>query len=158
MTTLRTRPRAPRWTMPGEVYAYRTRKPGALLGLPLLGRHWGYVGQTRNPKARHQEHLEGGGRYGCVPKDWADLEPRRYVLFRMRHCPQWVLDLVEVAVIRTFLPVYNVQHNRGNPRRIRPAVAHLQRLQRDRMGWSWNLRPAHLVGLLLAVSVVLAVV
>lgn len=149
---------SPRWTMPGEVYAYRTRKPGAVLGLPVLGRHFAYVGQTRNPKARHREHLEGGGRYGCVPKDWADLDPKRYVLFRMRHCPQWVLDLAEWLMIQLLLPVYNVQHNRANPRRIRPEVAKRQRAQRDRRGWSWNVRPAVLAGCLLAVSVLLALV
>lgn len=151
--------RAPRWTMPGEVYAYRTRKPGALLGLPLIGRHWGYVGQTRNPKMRDREHLEGGGRYGAAPKDWADLEPRRYVLFRLKHCPQWVLDLAEVVAIRLLLPVYNVQHNRGNPRRVKPAVARAQRRGREmtRMSWSPHFTPAHLAGLLLAAVVVVMV-
>ena len=137
-----------RWRMPGAVYAYRTRKPGALWGLPLLGRHWGYVGQTRNLKARHREHMEGGGRYQCIPKEWADLEPRRYVLFRMEHCPQWLLDLVEVVAIRLLAPVYNVQHNRGNLRRIRPSVARLQRAARDGAGWSPHFTPAHLLALL----------
>lgn len=158
MTTLRSRTRSPRWTTPGEVYAYRTRKPGALLGLPLLGRHWAYGGQTRNPKARHGEHIRGGGRYGRAAQPWADLSPKRYVLFRLAHCPQWVLDLVEVLVIRTLFPVYNVQHNRGNLRRVKPAMARLQRAQRDRMGWSFTFTPAHFLMVLGAAAMVVMVV
>lgn len=150
--------RPPRWTMPGAVYVYRTRKPGAILGLPLLGRHFAYVGQSRNLKARHREHLEGGGRYNCTPKPWADLDPKRYILFRMKHCPQWALDLVEWLVIQLLLPVYNDKMNRANPRRIPARVATRQRAQRDLRGWSWNLRPAVLAGCLLAVGVLLALV
>lgn len=154
--------RHPRWYMYGEVYAYRCRKPGALLGLPLLGWHWGYVGQTRNPKARHWEHMNGGGRYGCTPKDWADLKPRRVVLFKMKHCPQWVLTTVEVFFIRLLLPVYNVQHNLGNLRRIKPHQARAQRAQRDMRGnavrWSVNFTPAHLLGTLAAAAMVVMVV
>lgn len=140
--------------MPGEVYAYWTRKPGAFWGFPVLGRHCGYVGQTRNPKARHREHLEGGGRYGCEAKPWADLAPKRHVLFRMKHCPQWVLDLVEWIFTKVLLPVYPVKMNRTNPRRISPAMARLQRAQRDRVGWSLTFTPAHLVGVLLLAAMV----
>lgn len=152
--------RRPRWMMYGEVYVWRTRKPGALLGLPLLGRHFAYVGQTRNPKARDWEHLKGGGRWGCVPKDWADLDPKKWVLFRMRHCPQWVLGAVEVFFIRVLLPVYNVQWNRGNLRRIRPEVARLQRQARDRLGvrWSPHFTPAHLLTSLGLTAMVVMVV
>lgn len=147
----------PRWRLPGAVYVYRTRKPGALLGLPLLGRHTAYVGQTRNLSARHQEHMNGGGRYGQEAKPWADLSPRRYVVFRMRHCPQWVLNTVEVALIRLLCPVYNVAHNRGNPRRITPRRAKRQRLSRNTIGWSPYVTLGHLLGLLLAGVLVLMV-
>lgn len=151
----------PRWMMPGEVYAYRTRKPGAVLGLPLLGRHWGYVGQTRNPKARHGEHMNGGGRYGKPAANWSDLSPKRYVLFRLGHCPQWLLNLVELIVIRLLLPVYNDRMNRGNPRRITRRKAARQRAQRDFIvarggprGWSWNFTLGHALALVVLVVMV----
>jgi hypothetical protein len=143
----------PRFMMYGEVYLYRTRKPGAILGLPIFGRHNGYTGQTRNPKARHEEHIQGGGRYGQEAKDWSDLDPKRHVLFRMRHCPQWALNLAERLAIYATLPVYNDKMNRHNPRRISLRAAHRQRMMRDATGWSWSFGLGHaltLCGVLLA--------
>jgi len=143
---------------PGAVYVYRARKPGAVLGLPILGRHTAYVGQTRNLSMRHREHLHGGGRYGQEAKPWADLRPRRYVIFRMRRCPQWLLTTVEVTLIRLLWPVYNVQHNRPNPRRVTPRRALLQRRSRDAIGWSWHFTVAHAVALIAVATVVLIAV
>jgi hypothetical protein len=137
------RVQVPRWTMYGEVYAYRTRKSHAVLGLPFLGWHWGYVGQTRNPKARHGEHLLGGGRYGKPAASWSDLRPRRYVIFKLRHCPQWILNLVELLAIRILCPVYNEKLNRANPRRISRRRALRHRARRDLIGWSPALHYGH---------------
>lgn len=142
----------------GEIYAYRTKKPGAPFGLPMIGRHWAYVGQTRNPEARHGEHMRGGGRYGRAAQPWSDLAPRRYVLWRSDRCPQWLLNLMERLFIALFQPVYNVQHNRANFRRIIPRRALRHRLARDMAGWSWSIMPQHVLsvaGLLLAAVVVM---
>lgn len=138
----------------GEIYLYRVRKPGAILGLPVLGRHNGYIGQTRNPRARHGEHMNGGGRYGGPAAPWSDLAPRRYVLFRMTHCPQWLLNLAERVAIWALFPVYNDKMNRHNPRRISRPRARRQRLARDVTGWSLSLNPGHL---LLAVTVLILI-
>lgn len=124
--------RGPRWTMPGAVYAYWVRKPNAILGLPFLGRHCGYVGQTRNERMRDLEHKNGGGRYGRPAAAWSDLRPRRVILFRMKHCPQWLLNLVEWLAIKILMPVYNDRHNRTNPRRISRNRARFHRGLRDR--------------------------
>jgi hypothetical protein len=133
----------PRWMMSGEVYAYRVRKSHAVLGLPFLGRHWGYVGQTRNPKARHGEHLYGGGRYGHLPAPWSDLKPQRYVLIRLKMCPQWLLNFLEFLAIRILCPVYNEKLNLGNPRRISRRRARRHRARRDLIGWSPALHYGH---------------
>jgi hypothetical protein len=130
--------------MPGAVYVYRTRKPNALIGLPIVGRHFGYVGQSRNLKARHGEHLYGGGRYGKPPASWSDLKPKRYVLFKLPHCPQWLLDLMEFLFIRILFPVYNDKLNRGNPRRIDRKRAARMRVRRDVTRWSFYLGWQHL--------------
>lgn len=137
-------PLGPRWMMPGAVYAYRVRKSHALFGLPFIGRHWGYVGQTRNLTARDGEHLRGGGRYGKEPAPWSDLAPRRYILFRLKHCPQWLLNLMELIFIRILMPVYNEKLNRGNPRRISRRRARLHRERRRVTGWYPALHPGHL--------------
>lgn len=148
----------PRWTLYGEVYAYRTRKSHAVLGVPFLGWHWGYVGQTRNPKARHGEHLNGGGRYGKAAAAWSDLKPRRFVIFRMRRCPQWLLNFVEFLAIRLLCPVYNEKLNRGNPRRISRRRALRQRFMRDRLGWAPGLHLGHVFMIILALLIIVGVI
>jgi hypothetical protein len=125
----------------GEVYAYRTLKPWWAL---ILKRHWAYAGQTRNPAMRHVEHVQGGGRYGAVAKDWSDLDPRRYVIWRSAAVRNWRLNLAERLVILALLPVYNVTMNLANPRRITKSAAHAHRVRRD-LGmprlpsWRWFL-------------------
>lgn len=147
--------RAHRGSGYGEVYAYRTRKPGALLGLPIVGRHWGYCGQTRRPDIRDREHRFGGGRYGKLPASWSDLDPTRYVIFRMNHCPQWLLNLVELAVIRALFPVYNDRMNRANPRRVPRHVAAAHRVTRDQGGWTPRIGWDHLVILIIAIIAIM---
>lgn len=126
--------RPPRWMTYGEVYAYRTRKPWAPWGLPIIGRHWGYGGQTRNPAMRDREHTRGGGRYGKQAAPWSNLDPKRYVLFRLDRCPQWLLNLAERLVILVLMPVYNEKMNKHNPRRISRERARRQRYARDEFG------------------------
>lgn len=146
----------PLWMLPGWIYVYRTRKPGALLGLPLIGRHNGYTGQTRNPKMRHIEHTEGGGRYNKPRANWSDLDPKRYLVFYLPMCPKWLLNLMELVAILVTWPVYNDRMNRWNPRRIPLKVAARQREIRDRSGVRWipHLNAGHLIGILVILGLV----
>jgi hypothetical protein len=126
---------------PGEVYAYRTLKP--YFG---VFRHWGYAGKTRSPLLRHQEHTVGGGRWGRDPQPWADLDPKRYVIWRSEAVRDWRLALMEVLAIWLLLPVYNVQHNLANPRRITKRQAAKMRAWRDMGTPRWLVfRPGHLI-------------
>lgn len=149
----------PRWRTPGEVYAYRTRKAGAFLRVPVVSYHWGYVGQSRRPDIRHLEHTVGGGRYGKPPSSFSDLEPRRYVLFRMKRCPQWLLNGAEYFFIKVLLPVYNEKMNRGNPRRVSRKRAIRARARRD-AGMKYTPLPSfiHLVMFMVALATLLGMV
>lgn len=122
-----------RWR--GGVYVWRTRKPHAVIGLPFIGRHTGYVGQTNNFRRRRDEHLNGSSRYTNIvqPKDWADLGPRVWTI----PLPDWhwLRITVEQLLIWALCPVYNVKgQGSWNIRRISPAKARAQRAQRDRYG------------------------
>lgn len=160
--TTQTRTRGPQWTGPrwrtyGEVYAYRTRKPGALLRIPFVSFHWAYVGQTRNPAMRHTEHTQGGGRYGKVSASWSDLEPRRFVLWSMKRCPQWLLNGAEFFFVKALQPVYNEKMNRPNLRRIsRKRAAAARRRREMGMRWSPVATMAHAVLFMVALVVLLA--
>lgn len=129
-----------------EIYAYRTDKPAAVIRLPLFGRHWAYAGRTCNGVRRDLEHLTGGGRYNTVPKPWADLAPTRYVIFRRKRRMEITTKFLEVLTIRVLLPVYNVEYNRGNPRRIKPYVQKAQRAARNERNYGkilfYSMRPA----------------
>jgi hypothetical protein len=112
------------------VYAYRTRKPGAIFGWPLLGRHWAYVGETLNFRLRHIQHTVGGGRYGNTAQPWADLDPK--CVLRIPLPPwKWLLHAVETLLILALWPVYNHSKNLWNPRRIPLQVAKAMRAVRD---------------------------
>lgn len=130
------RPPARRWweRTREEIYAYRTDKPHAPLGLPIIGRHWAYAGRTNNASRRHQEHVEGGGRYQAVAKPWADLRPKRRVIFRRKERTEAMTHFLELLAIKILLPVYNVDMNWTNPRRITPRQAKAQRFARDQFG------------------------
>ncbi len=103
-------------------YVWRARKPTAFIGLPFIGRHFAYVGETSSRWHRDQQHLA---------KVWADLDVKVYPLW----CPfphvRWVRKSMEWIYIKTLFPVYNVQHNGTNPRRITPATATGQRAMRN---------------------------
>ncbi len=115
-------------------YGIRARKPSAPFGLPFVGRHWAYVGESSSRRHRDAQHLVGGGAYSVKPKDWADLDPKVYPL----PCPfphwRWTRKAMEKFYIALFWPVYNVQYNRWNPRRITPVQAKRQRYARDMVG------------------------
>lgn len=100
-----------------EVYLYRTDRPSG------WGRHTAYVGRTCQPLLRHQQHM--------ARQPWSDLRPRRYVLIRVNRCPELVIRFCEWVAIKAIMPVYNIQHNRSNPRRIKPWRAREARLARD---------------------------
>lgn len=105
----------------------------ALLPLLLLkcsGRHIAYVGETGSRSARDLEHIYGGGRWDAKPKPWNDLKPVVYSLPSL-HWFRWSRRTTEKLWIWLLLPVYNVQHNTKNPRRIKPWVAEKQRATRD---------------------------
>lgn len=114
-----------------EIYAYRTRKPGAVWGWPFLGRHWAYVGRTNDGVRRHSEHLIGGGKWAAKAKPWADLEPKRYVLARRKRRREITTHFLEWWWIHVLFPVYNVSMNAANPRRVKPWTQAEQRAARD---------------------------
>lgn len=117
--------------MSGGVYVFRTRKPGAILGLPFLGRHFAYVGETTSFHHRIMQHVAGGGRFNAEQKHWADLDPK--VALRIPLPPwKWLLRTVETLVILLVWPVYNHRKNLWNPRRVSLSMAAMQRRTRDR--------------------------
>lgn len=118
------------------VYVWRCDKPYALLGLPFIGRHFAYVGQSNSFRRRDREHLLGSTAYESVvlPKPWSDLRPKRHAVPILFPGWRWARERQEWLMIKMLMPVYNVQHNRTNPRRIAPARALAQRAIRDRKG------------------------
>jgi hypothetical protein len=127
----------------GGIYLFRTRKPYAMIGLPVIGRHNGYTGQTRDYRLRWAQHIIGGGKYRAVPKSWSDLDPKPW---RILPLPRWlflhaprVVDLLEAVCIFATAPVYNVQLNKGNLRRISLQRAAMQRRFRDNAPTSWRI-------------------
>lgn len=135
------------------VYLFRTRRPGLLGRIPIIGRHNAYVGESNAVQLRRDAHVIGGGKFQAIPKDWSDLDPTHYVL-PLPGAPKFVLRAVETLLTALFWPVYNDRKNRWNPRRIPLKTAKRQRAQRDLIGWSFNLRPGHV--LLWAVFAMLA--
>lgn len=143
----------------GGVYVYRTRKPGAVFGMPtsftlavallmtatlaflggpwplaalLLacsGRHFAYVGETRSFAHRDRQHRSGDVRWGSHAKPWSDLDPKCYRLSMPGW--KWLLRSVETLLIVLLWPVYNDKKNRWNPRRITMARARSMRYARD---------------------------
>lgn len=116
-------------TRPGEIYGYRGLRPSG-----RRPRHWLYVGKSRDGKRRHRQHMGvrlPTDRFPAPGQPWNDLDPRRYVLWRSAKVRGWRLSLMELIFIRILAPVYNVQMNQGNPRRITPHMAKVQRAARD---------------------------
>lgn len=119
----------------GGVYVWRTRKPHAIAGLPIIGRHFGYVGQTSSFRRRGGEHINGSTQYREVvrAKDWADLAPKVYEI-RLPDA-RWLRLLVEQLLIWALCPVYNVKgQGPWNIRRITLKRQRAQRFARDQFG------------------------
>jgi hypothetical protein len=133
--------------MKGGVYVWRTRKPAAAYNIPIVSRHFGYVGQTSSFWHRDQQHL-GQGVYAGKP--WADLDPVVYH-FALPDW-KWLRLALEALLIWSLFPVYNVLLNKHNPRRIKPTAAYRQRAVRDRGRRPLNIRPVHLYLWLLALA------
>ena len=116
------------------VYVWRCDKPYALFGLPIIGRHFAYVGQSNSFARRDREHLYGSSAYDAVvlPKPWSDLRPKRYAVPVLFPGWRWARERQEWLMIKLLLPAYNVQHNRTNPRRISPERARIQRAMREK--------------------------
>ena len=62
----------------GGLYVWRVDKPHALLGWPIIGRHFGYGGMTNSFYHRELQHLAGSVKYGRLPAYWSDLRPKCY--------------------------------------------------------------------------------
>lgn len=96
---------------PGSVYAIRVRNPrtGWIV-------RFGYIGKTRaTVDHRVGQHLRGG--YFGPAKWWAHTYVEHETLWS-GYCTAPRLWWEEVWRIVLFLPLYNVQWNRHNPRRI----------------------------------------
>lgn len=125
----------------GGVYVYRTRKHHAVVGLPIIGRHVGYVGETNSFSRRDAQHLKGGGQYQSVAKPWADLSPKCYRLGLPDW--KWLRLLVEAVLIWVLCPVYNVKgQGPWNLRRVSLKRAKAQRFVRDQFGLTGRLMAA----------------
>lgn len=157
------------------VYVFRTRRPGmigllpwwlgiagaviswgalatlhepqlfALLALLVNSRHFAYVGESKRVGLRKMAHLKGSVKYNQPAKPWADLDPSWYFL-PLPGAPKFVLHAVETLLIGLLWPVYNHQKNLWNLRRIPLKTALNQRVLRAGIHWSFNCRPAHVIG------------
>lgn len=105
------------------LYVYVCRKPSG------WGRHFGYSGVTNAPRLRDLQHK--------AKQPWYPLVIKRHVI-PLGRVPRFVAIGLEYLLIKVTMPVYNVQHNRTNPRAIPPSRARAQRINRDRYGF----RPA----------------
>ncbi len=130
----------------GGIYLIRCDKPGALLGLPFIGRHNAYTGMSNNYYLRERQHFYGSSEYGTVAKPFSDLRPKFY---RILPLPEWIttekvigrrlMKLIETLVIALTIPVYNVsQQAPWNLRRIKPHRADAQRIARMRHGLTYK--------------------
>lgn len=124
------------WRQAG-CYVHRARKPHAPLGLPIIGRHTAYVGQSNSRFHRDRQHLQGGGTYRATAKPYADLDVKIYPLPCLFPNSRRGRLMQEQLWIWLLWPVYNVSGNRWNPRRITPAAALRQRMSRSG-GRGWN--------------------
>lgn len=119
-------------------YLWRTRKPSAFIGLPIIGRHNAYVGETSSRYFRDRQHVFGDGRYQQAGKPWSDLDPKPYPLPCLFPGWKWSRKVQEKLWIWLLLPVYNSDWNKHNPRRITPTKAQQQRWARQASGMKVN--------------------
>lgn len=126
----------------GGLYLWRTRKPHAPLGLPIIGRHNGYGGMTNSFARRGGEHLNGTARYEVArpAASWSDLDPKCY---RIPISDWWFggdvrrgcVKLAETLFLAVTCCVYNdKQQPPWNFRKISRRRAAALRAQRDALG------------------------
>jgi len=119
----------------GGIYLFRTNKPWAILGLPIIGRHNGYVGQSVAYSLRWRQHTAGGGKFKSVAKAWSDLDPEAWRILPlpgwMFARTPWAVNFLELLCIVLLAPVYNDKMNHWNLRRISKQRAHSQRTWRE---------------------------
>lgn len=142
----------------GTVYGLRTKDAKGrttwLLHRPKTS--IGYVGKwgANNWEERIRQHLYGGGKYHCEPKDWADLvlgyvhnirtpkEQRQVVqdviaaggAVRLWHgeCFYWYLKVKESILIARIRPAYNILENTKNPNHVPKWEAQAARQRRNK--------------------------
>lgn len=140
----------------GGLYVWRVDKPHAFLGLPFVGRHFGYGGMTNNYYFRAQQHLTGSVRYDAAPARWSDLRPKCYKVLPLpahllKSRNKWrrrFVRLLETVMIWLLCPVYNdTQQPPYNIRKISKAKAAAQRAARDELGRAAVITKAFLRGL-----------
>jgi hypothetical protein len=127
----------------GGLYVWRTRKPWAIFGLPLIGRHFAYAGMTNCYAAREGQHLNGSVTYNKPAASWSNLKPKCY---RVLPLPDWMthdelgrkfVKALETLLIALTIPVYNEQQQAPwNLRKISRREAARQRAERDAFGFS----------------------
>lgn len=115
-------------------YAVRTRKPHAPLGLPIIGRHWAYVGITSSRYHRDRQHAFGDSRYAASGQAaWSDLSPRWYSLPCLFPGSRWAREAQEYLWTWLLCPAYPVPKQPPyNFRKISRNAAQNQRWARDR--------------------------
>lgn len=131
----------------GGIYAWRTDKPHAFIGLPMIGRHWAYVGLTNSYYHRSGQHLRGSEVYGTKAASWSDLRPKCYKIFPMPSLLTHgalrraiTLEKMETLFIRLLFPVYNEKKQwKFNPRKVSRAAAARERARRDELGSLYRL-------------------
>jgi hypothetical protein len=121
-------------------YLHRARKPHAWIGLPFIGRHNAYCGETSAREYRDAQHLGQAhtGMYSGTEASWSDLDVKIYplpCLFPNSARARKVQETLWIALLK---PVYNVQKNWLNPRRISRRRALEMRGQRVLSGRTFN--------------------
>lgn len=104
------------------------------------GRVVGYVGRSWDAPARFRCHEGACGRHpNCHPKPWTIGLNHRWHWIRVPWWLswKWSMAIMEALTIWALLPLYNVQLNTKNPRRVKPSDARLQLAARQsRRPWA----------------------
>lgn len=100
---------------------------------------WLYVGQTRQKfEDRWREHERGSKHWNAAPKPWFDLVLHKHKAWQHPWVSDRKLDAKELRRIWRRLTQYNVEHNTGNPKRIKAGKDwehwYAQRAERDALG------------------------
>lgn len=104
-------------------------------GLILFsGRHNGYVGETGSRFFRDAQHTVGDFARGKAASAWSDLDIKIYPLPCLFPRSVTAREIQEKMWIMLLLPVYNVEWNTKNPRRIKRGKAVQQRVAREMGG------------------------